>query len=274
MIKNIIKSVCPPVLWKGISKTFSNSPNQNNLIFHANGTVLLPNGILFNFRPNEELDFVVCNQIFIKKVYDLKWLKRFNEIMNLYENLSNPLIIDLGANIGASSVWFASQFPKAKIIALEPEQNNFNLLNKNSKGISSIIPIHGAISSVSGEVYLNDPNLGPLGFRTSNIPEKNSFTVKSFTIEEILLMEKRGNPFILKVDIEGAEEDLFSRDSIVFDYFPLIIIELHDWLLPKSGSSKNFLKWHLEKNRDFIYIGENVFSISYNFSYSSSSNSC
>jgi hypothetical protein len=42
---------------------------------------------------------------------------------------------------------------------------------------------------------------------------------------------------------------------------PVIIIELHDWLLPKQGSSKPFLKCIADLDRDFVYIRENVFSV-------------
>jgi len=68
-------------------------------------------------------------------------------------------------------------------------------------------------------------------------------------------------PFIAKIDIEGAEEELFSADTGWVDEFPLLIIELHDGLIPTSASSRNFLRCMAERDRDFVYWGENVFSI-------------
>ena len=47
---------------------------------------------------------------------------------------------------------------------------------------------------------------------------------------------------------------------------PIIIIELHDWMLPGEGTSLPFLKQVAQLDREFIYIGENVFSISRDFS--------
>jgi len=44
-----------------------------------------------------------------------------------------PLIIDCGANIGCASVWFATQYPKARILAVEPDPDNFRMLVRNSK---------------------------------------------------------------------------------------------------------------------------------------------
>ena len=68
-------------------------------------------------------------------------------------------------------------------------------------------------------------------------------------------------PFIAKIDIEGGEADLFSQTVEWADAFALLIVELHDWLLPKEGTSHSFLAYVGSRNRDFIHIGENVFSI-------------
>ncbi len=72
-------------------------------------------------------------------------------------------------------------------------------------------------------------------------------------------------PFIAKIDIEGGEAELFSRDTGWADLFPLLIIELHDWLLPRAGSSRNFLQWAAARNRDFVFMGENVYSIAHHW---------
>jgi hypothetical protein len=68
-------------------------------------------------------------------------------------------------------------------------------------------------------------------------------------------------PFIAKIDIEGAERDLFQEPTAWVDHFPLLIVELHDWLLPKQRTSEPFLKCVSQRDRDFVHIGENVFSI-------------
>jgi hypothetical protein len=40
-----------------------------------------------------------------------------------------------------------------------------------------------------------------------------------------------------------------------------MIVELHDWMLPRTANSANFLKAVAARNRDFVFRGENVFSI-------------
>ena len=68
-------------------------------------------------------------------------------------------------------------------------------------------------------------------------------------------------PFIVKIDIEGGENDLFANSTSWIDDFPLLIIELHDWLFPMKGTSRNFLMAISKLDRDFVHHGENIFSI-------------
>ncbi len=69
-------------------------------------------------------------------------------------------------------------------------------------------------------------------------------------------------PFIVKVDIEGAERDLFAEATEWVAKTPVVIVELHDWLLPKQGVARPFLKCISNLNRDFVQLGDNIFSIS------------
>ena len=71
-------------------------------------------------------------------------------------------------------------------------------------------------------------------------------------------------PFICKVDIEGGEEFLFSKNTEWVARFPVIIVELHDWMLPWQRNSRNFLKRIANLDFDIIWRGENMFCFNYN----------
>ena len=208
------------------------------------------------------VDIGVMHQIFESRDYDLSKFKRNDEILEFYDTCNNPLIIDAGANIGASAVWFSSTYPRAKIVAVEPESQNFSYLQRNTNGLR-VFPVHGALAANPGRLQLYDPGEGSWGFRTGTsraIDEPLVEEVRAFSISE--LMEEGMTPFILKIDIEGAESDIFDTNAFYFNQFPLVIIELHDWMLPRSGSSRSFLKWHCSQDRDFVHAGENIFSFS------------
>jgi FkbM family methyltransferase len=209
-------------------------------------------------------DLGVVQQMFVAQDYALARLRRGAEMQAIYEALATgagrPLILDAGANIGASVVYFGGAFPRAHILALEPARENFALLQANTTGID-LDARCAAIGASAGELALVDPGLGEWGYRTVDAP--GGVRVPVLAAAQ-LVAEKRAagfEPFIAKIDIEGGEAELFSRDTDWVDEFPLLIIELHDWLLPGSANSSNFLKCVAARNRDFVYSGENIFSI-------------
>jgi FkbM family methyltransferase len=206
-------------------------------------------------------DLGVIAQMFESQDYSLGRLRRGAELHALYEELvrsgERPLILDAGANIGASAVFFGVHFPRAHIVALEPAADNFELLRANTAGLD-VDARCAAIGAQDGEVALADPGEGEWGYRTvagAGVPVHAA----SRLVAEKLAAGYQ--PYLAKVDIEGGEQELFSRDTGWADGFALLIIELHDWLLPRAGSARNFLRWAAARDRDFVYIGENIFSI-------------
>ena len=85
------------------------------------------------------------------------------------------------------------------------------------------------------------------------------------TLNRILLEKglREHAPFILKLDIEGSESGLFDGATNIAGLFPVIIIEPHDWMLPHAGTSQSFLRFHIDRRRDLMSRGENIFSIDY-----------
>jgi FkbM family methyltransferase len=207
---------------------------------------------------DSEADRGVIDQVFYGRDYDFSTLRRYPEIQRFYEACERPLIVDAGANIGASAVWFAETFPNASVTAVEPHGGNFDLLKRNVTGLN-VRPVLGAVALTSGRLRLFDPGEGEWGFRTSESGGADLGDVQAYRVDE--LIRPGETPFVLKMDIEGGETGLFDLEDKAFERFPVIVIELHDWMLPRSGSSASFLRWHLSQDRDFVQRGENVFSI-------------
>jgi FkbM family methyltransferase len=211
-------------------------------------------------------DIGVLRQIFADKSYSLQRFERWPGLRR-YADMSSlgarPLIVDRGANIGASSMYFSMTYSDARIVAIEPEVENFNLLSENTARFAEVRPVNKAIASEPGSVLLYDPGAGAWGYRTgAETPESNLIgEVATITVDDVLRENADAVPFILKVDIEGAESDLFSRNTQAISRFPLVIVELHDWMLPGEETSRSFLNWHLSERRDLVHHGENMFSL-------------
>jgi len=224
--------------------------------------------VLFNYREDSLGDKGVINQIFRNQDYNVAcWVqgRKLIEYHNAQSKIRPSLIIDAGANIGASVVYFAKSFPESVVFSVEPDKMNWHLLELNTSGLKSVFNFHGAISDVDGELALIDPGRSDWGFMTSSAPGQAEGSkisiVKSISPKSILEhpATKNANPLILKVDIEGGEEALFRGDTTWVSQFPLVIIELHDWMLPFSGSSRNFLKMAAQHDFDCVHRGENIF---------------
>jgi hypothetical protein len=115
-------------------------------------------------------DFPVINKIFQQKVYALDGWAHKELLENYYlKNFQNSklLIIDAGANMGASSLYFSDVWEDAFVASIEPEKYNFALLKLNTVG-KSILPLEGAIGSEIGTMYLTDPGHVDVGFRVAS----------------------------------------------------------------------------------------------------------
>nr|WP_314897191.1 FkbM family methyltransferase [uncultured Flavobacterium sp.] len=203
-------------------------------------------------RPKSS-DLLTFHQIFTFKEYDINlgFIPRF--------------IIDAGANIGLASIFFANKFPETKIIAIEPENSNFEMLEKNTKDYENVLLNKRALSNESNLSFdVVDKGFGNWGFVTEihdlNIIHKVVDTVRSITIDEILIENNLEYLDLLKIDIEGGEKKLF--ESNYENWLPktkCIIIELHDGIT--KGSSKSF--FNAISKYDFSYFnrGENLLLI-------------
>jgi FkbM family methyltransferase len=211
------------------------------------------------WRRDTEADCGVVRQVFSQMDYSLKPLRRGEELLALGRAMTRPLVIDAGANIGASVCWFARTFPESHIVAFEPDPENFALLQRNTEGLD--VDLHQvAVGGHDGAVRLVDPGEGAWGYRTE--PDANG-EVPLVSIARVVAekVEAGFTPLLAKIDIEGGEADLFAPPAEWVDAFPLLVVELHDWLMPGQGTSRTFLQCVAQRDRDFVHLGENVFSI-------------
>lgn len=157
---------------------------------------------------------------------------------------SPACIVDAGANIGLASIYFANRFPSARIIAIEPEQGNYELLRTNLAPYPQATPLQAALWHRDEEIRLVDPGLGNWGFMTEGNEDgqpgshQTRHTVQAVTVDWILKTFALDRIDILKVDIEGAEKEVFADTTTWIDKVDAIIIELHERY--KKGCNRSF----------------------------------
>lgn len=146
---------------------------------------------------------------------------------------SPRVIVDAGANVGFASVFYANKYPEARIIAIEPDASNYEMLRKNTACYSNIVPVHAALWKDNSELVLEDPGTGSWGFQTRDKQEsdaaKKKVLVPGITIDMLMARYQIDYIDMLKVDIEGAEKEVFENPAFWIDKVGVIAIELHDW---------------------------------------------
>ena len=166
-------------------------------------------------------------------------------------------IVDLGSNIGFSVLHFKAKFPDAHIIAVEPEKHNYDHLVKNVSHHKNIDCLQNAIWYSKKNLGIFDSGLGEYGFRVVEGNQKLVGNVDAITMDDIIARYNLKTIDILKIDIEGAEKDLFTYNYE--SWLPkvrCIVIELHDSFLP--GCATAFFKAISSREFNIFCRGEDI----------------
>ena len=153
-------------------------------------------------------------EIFTKKIYE------FNA------NNPKPIILDCGANMGVSILYFSKRFPNAKILAFEPDETVLPFLEKNiqSQNLQNVELFKKAVWTEESELsFYTDSGLGGrIGIEYGNqIPAK----IKSVRLRDFL-----NQPIaMLKIDIEGAEYDVLKDCEDKLRNVQHVFLEYHSF---------------------------------------------
>jgi FkbM family methyltransferase len=133
-------------------------------------------------------------------------------------------IIDLGANVGLTTLYFASKSPGARFICVEPDPSNAELLRRNVRVLPQAVIVEAAVAKSSGTVAFDDtrPTWG------GGIACSGRLRVAAISIDDLITRyAPEGMVDLLKMDIEGAEADVLSGPMHWLDRVSCIVAELH-----------------------------------------------
>jgi len=161
-------------------------------------------------------DFFIFHEIFQGDCYHIpqSWRDGVNSV------------VDLGANIGLTTLFFTRYFPLAHFVCVEPDPTNVRLLLHNLANLGKqALVVEGAISDRSGEVGFSD---GGWSWGGAIIQDQSQGRrVRSYNMREIIALIPAGTIDILKVDVEGEERNIFADSRDWLQRVGLIVIELH-----------------------------------------------
>ncbi len=203
----------------------------------------------FNFR---------TEFIFGFKIAGLK----YRLIRNLYEGIffrneyffktkkKNPLILDCGANIGLSTIFFKWLYSKSKVYAFEPDKASFELLKRNLQinNLKDAYAFNYALSNKNGKIsfYIDQKNQGSLimSTRPERTPNRKKVTVDAIKLSAFIKKYKIKHIDFLKMDIEGSEVEVFAdlEKEKLLKQIETMAIEYHHKIGSEKSRLANFLK--------------------------------
>jgi FkbM family methyltransferase len=151
-------------------------------------------------------------------------------------NVRDRVVVDVGAFIGDSAIYFALRSAK-KVIAIEPHPGAFaemldNIKLNNMENV--IIPVNAGLASKPGKVCTKKVGV----YATYNIYHKPGDcpnAVPAMTLSELVSrFNIEGNDAVLKMDCEGCEFDVILNDYEHVRLFRELILEYHSYAVNKS----------------------------------------
>ncbi len=181
----------------------------------------------------------------------------YKDGVRIVDSKSQPIrtILDCGANIGVETLRFRLHHPQAEIIAVEADPDNFALLAANCRDFARITALHGAVWSKDTQLYVHrSPDGNP---ESSAVGEAVSErTVPAYAIESLQALRGWPEIDILKLDIEGAEFELFSRNTNWIEKVNCLIFEVPD--SDKPGTLQLIFEKLKGQQWNGMAIGENL----------------
>lgn len=180
-----------------------------------------------SLRPDNS-DYEVFNQIF-----------RFTSYGALEKLGKITTVIDAGANIGLSAMYFSKRLNYPEIVALEPEDSNYRQASLNTRGLPQVTLLKKALWSKKRMASIANPNTASWGF---TIKADEQGEVECVSVSDILHYKNWQTVDLLKIDIEGAEKEIFESEEHLawINRVKILVIELHDFMVP--GCSLAFFK--------------------------------
>jgi len=180
-------------------------------------------------------DEEVFEDVLVRGEYDSPELRR----------LDAASILDGGANVGYTTLFLHSVFPEARIVAVEPDEENVRQLRENVRlaGIEDLVTcVHGAVWPQRERVSIINSSASEWAFRVAPVKTEGEDQIEAYRLHDLAGMTPTGAFDLIKLDIEGAERELFADPGAadIVRRAQAVLVELHDRIV--SGCSASFYR--------------------------------
>ena len=205
------------------------------------------------------------------------WGSKHNNCFQLLieSSKNKKCVLDVGAHIGLVTLPLSTNLSiDGKIHAFEPSSANLNYLKRHIflNNINNVIVIDKLIGDKDDQKIEFYESLHPSGMNAITISNKNEDyekKTKDMITIDTYVKENNLKPDIIKIDVEGAEELVFSGANYVLEHFkPLIFLSIHPKLMKNHNSSaERLLDSIRQKNYELFDSNGNIPQIITNNEY-------
>ena len=212
-------------------------------------------GVIF-LRPRTS-DLATFREIFVNGEYDPRRHNVFPLLQRRYNAIRSakrtPLIVDAGANIGLATVYLSRFFPEADFILIDAHPRNAEMARRNT----ALLPKAHVLTRASCTLFVKESE----DYSTAAVCEGNSPTaVEAVTMNEVVKGREK-DLLVVKMDIEGAEIGVLSRNNEWLAAAPVLMIEPHDGIINKRASLAGLLSIDDYRNGKLMINGSTLIFI-------------
>lgn len=178
-------------------------------------TITLDGDVQITYRLNRG-DIESIREVWVEEAYRLP------------VDLTPDTVVDLGANIGLTALWYAKRYRPSRVICVEPVADNARLARENlsTNGVQAEL-LEAAVGPGDGRVAFHEArasNRGRMGQSGRRVRMVSMDTVLARIPEDVSID-------LLKIDIEGAEEAVLKADLSWLRRVRSLIVEFHpEWV--------------------------------------------
>ena len=132
-------------------------------------------------------------------------------------------VVDVGANVGLAALFFLEKFSASRLICVEPEPANFQLLRHNLRGTAAVA-LQAALSATDGVVKIDS---SPLAYNAKVSAETGTTEVPAVSMPTLLQSQGLVWVDLLKIDIEDYEQQVFAGPTDWLARVGVLLIEIH-----------------------------------------------
>jgi len=166
---------------------------------------------------------------------------------------NSPVIIDAGANVGVSAVWFHARFPGATVHAFEPEPQNFSFLASNVEGLEGVTANQLALGGAEGTIALHLADHGAVHSMVDTSVGTETVDVAMAPLADYLDDHGIERIDLLKLDVEGAEDAVLDGLGDRLADVSVVVGELHEQFVHEGDFYRRLEDHGIEPVRKTYY---------------------